>query len=267
MSARAQGVPALAASQTGERAAGAPAVLQPVARLIPPTLRLLPWSQVAAAVTIAAIIVANARSQEWAGVGSISSGLRFAAAALALSAAFVLDDPAQESLAAMPVTLAARRLVRVLPVLAVLTAAWLGLVLFAASAGSLTGPQELPTIALSLEALVMLLVVLAGAGSGSRLGSDRSGGIAGGLALLGVLAVVPLLPQRLAIWVSADVSTSSWRDAHLRWAALGVFTFLLTAAASADPARRPILLRRRGHRAHGVPTTGGHPPRSHEGSS
>lgn len=185
--------------------------------------------------------------------------VRLAAVALALGAGLVLDDPAAETLAATPTTLAARRALRLLLAVPVLGAAWILVLGLSAQrlpmpaaaatdpsgampAGGVTtavvGTGEMPAGGFTLELAGMVAAALAVAALAIRvLGDGRVGGVVAGPALLALLGAALRLPGRWALF-APHPAHPVWAGAQGRWLlALLVATTVLTAA-SRDPAAR-----------------------------
>ena len=144
--------------------------------------------------------------------------LRLAALGLALGAAFVLDDPTEETLGHVPTPLLLRRALRIALVLPLVTAAWIALV----NAAGTVRPRQggpLPVGDLTIEAATLLAVALCAACAGSRFTSDRLGGIVAAPVVLALVAAAMFLPadQKMILGSPVDVR---WHDAHEWW--LGV---------------------------------------------
>ena len=196
--------------------------------LAAPTVRLASWRALPAAAAVAVAVVQFDGPQV--------TELRMAAIALCIAAAFVLDDPAAQSLAASPTPLLLRRLLRTTLVLPLVAALW-AIVLWRAG--------ESFTTALTFELVAMLVVTLAVAAAATALVPDGRGGLAAGPVLLIMLtAALLMLPSAWTLF-ARDPTDPAWQASHNRWAlllAIGVATFL---AASRDPAARRSLRRPR----------------------
>ena len=186
-----------------------------------PTARLASWRAVPAAGAV--------------GVATVQLGgpqvieLRLAAIALCLAAAFVLDDPAAQSLAASPSPLLFRRLLRTTLLLPLVAGLW-AIVLWHAG--------ESATTALTIELATMLAVVLAAAAAATPWVADGRGGLAAAPTLLIMLAAALLVLPAAWTLFARDPADPAWEAAHIRWAlvlALAVATLLV---ASRDPANR-----------------------------
>ncbi len=137
--------------------------------------------------------------------------VRLAAACGALGAAFLLDDPAGRSTPTVPVPRLARDLARV-AVAVPPVAMWWAVILLAAAR------PHLPAAALTLEAATLLTAAVALAAAARRRVPDGGAGVVAGPAVLGLVAVIWVLPRLLALAVAPD--DPQWTVAHHRWAVL-----------------------------------------------
>lgn len=171
------------------------------------------------------------------------ASLRLAALLLSAGAAFALDDPAASTLAPSPTSPLARQALRLGVLLATLAALWTALVVVASVLAGVA-PSALPVGAVTLEASAMLAFALAVTAAAHRT-TDGRGGVAGSSALL--LAMLAALigqqrwPRHLTLF-PFDASDPAWALAHVRWAGVLVVAVVVLAAASSDPARRPLAL-------------------------
>ena len=108
---------------------------------------------------------------------------RVTAVLLCLGLAFVLDDPAAESTAHLPVPPSFRRAMRILLAAPAAAVPW-WLALTFGSRAPIPG-LRVPWGALGLEFAAMSAVALAASAFGARLASDRLGGVAAGPTFLG----------------------------------------------------------------------------------
>ena len=198
--------------------------------LVRPTARLASWSALPAADAVALAMLQFDAPQV--------IELRLAAIALCVGAAFVLDDPAAQSLAASPTPLLFRRLLRIVLLVPLVGVLW-AVVLWHAGASF--------TTALTLELATMLVVTLAAAALAAPLAPDGRGGLAAAPALLITLtAALLLLPAGWTLFV-ADPADPAWETSHLRWALLlgaAVAAFLAASRDPANPRARVGRLRR-----------------------
>jgi len=158
----------------------------PLRELIRPTLRTIRWGGLAGSALPAAFVVWHFHNQPDPGASTSAFGLRVAAVMLALGLAFVLDDPTEDTTGSTPVSVLARRGLRVGLTLPPMLLFWLLLRAYAGGAH--------PTWPFVLEAIAFAAVGLAGAALGSRLMSDRLGGPAGAGSVVIVALVAALLP-------------------------------------------------------------------------
>lgn len=233
--------------------------------LVRPVARLVPWWHLAAGATIALLIVWHARRVPYATLDSIVSAIRLAAIPLVLSAAFLLDDPTEDTLSGTPVPIGVRRALRLVPALVLVAGVWCALLVIAERAPAihdvlarrLAGGDPrvdgwvLPWVALSIEATTLLGLAFAAAGYGLRLSADRSGGMVATATVLGAVVVASLIPPRWSLMLRPEVAEGMWRAAHVRWACLACLALVLLVHASRDPGRPPLTARLRdaaGHR-------------------
>jgi UDP-N-acetylmuramyl pentapeptide phosphotransferase/UDP-N-acetylglucosamine-1-phosphate transferase len=141
--------------------------------------------------------------------------LRVAALLVCMGAAFVLDDPTEETIGHVPTRLLLRRGVRVALLLPVAAGTWAVLVHFAGDVTRREG-GPLPVGDLTLEAATILLIALSAACLGARLTSDRLGGIAAAPIVLAIVALAMFLPadQKLILGSASD---PRWEDVHEVW--------------------------------------------------
>ena len=164
--------------------------------------------------------------------GPVVLELRLAAVALAAGAAFVLDDPAAETIAASPTPLLFRNLLRAALALPLVAALWTVLLLYADVA---------PAWALTLELAAMLAATLAIAALAAPLVPDGRGGVAAAPALLVLLGAAALaLPDGLTLFAAGPLD-ARWGASHERWASVLVAAILAFVYASLDPGRARLL--------------------------
>jgi hypothetical protein len=186
------------------------------ALLVPSLLRALPRTRLAFGVTAAFAVV-------WllsADPGSTRTILVLQSAALALSLALasILDEPAADTVAALPPTLLFRRGLTITVALPAVLAAWAGLVSLSGVAAGLAGAMTL-----QFGALVLLTLALAAA-------LARGEAVAGPLVVLMFLSLQSVAPE----W-ALDPELGDWRwDAP--WAGSSAGALLALLLASRDPA-------------------------------
>jgi fluoroquinolone transport system permease protein len=157
-----------------------------------PLLRAVRWPALLASFAPALGVVAYVRSDEYGDAGEILVSLRLAALSLAVGLAFVLDDPSEEMTAPAPVSLLARRAVRIALTLPGALVWWLGLFAVARSASYVDVP--LPAGPLLIEVAALAAAALGGSALGGRYLADRLGGPAGAAAAVLAAIAVSVLP-------------------------------------------------------------------------
>lgn len=165
--------------------------------------------------------------------------LRAAALAFGLGLAFLLDDPARHTTAAVPTRRPVRIGLRVAFVVPFAVLWWTAALLL------IPGRTRPPVGAVSLEAAATALLALAAAAVAVRLTQVTEPGITLAAGLLPTaLAAALLLPDR---WTLVAAATDPrWDGAHVRWAVLLVVAALVGAYSTAEPARRRRPRRRSG---------------------
>ncbi|MFJ2392551.1 ABC transporter [Streptomyces sp. NPDC087843] len=157
--------------------------------------------------------------------------LRGAALVLAVGLAFLLDDPARHTTAAVPARRPLRSGLR-MALVAPAAALWWTVAL-------LLVPERTrpPAGALTLEAAAIAATALAAASAAVRFTDRTEPGPAVATGLLVTAMTVPtlLLPERWALVVA--VNDPHWDAAHERWAAVLAAAALLCAACCTEPAR------------------------------
>ncbi|GGR02826.1 ABC transporter [Streptomyces pilosus] len=211
----------------------------PVAQLLRPVARTLPWWTLAAGGGLGLLLAAAPRlTGDGASGGSVPTALRAAALAFALGAAFWLDDPARHTTAAVPARRALRHGLR-LALLAPVAALWW-------TAALLLVPQPVrpPVAGITVEAATALALALTGAACAVHRGDGTRPGpaVAGFLLVTAVLS--PLLcPEDWALFVAPG--DERWPAAHDRWAVLLGVVLVAGAACLTEPLRRHRLRRLR----------------------
>lgn len=176
-----------------------------------PLLRAVRWPALLASFAPALGVVLYVRSDEYGDAGEALVSLRLAALSLAVGLAFVLDDPSEEMTAPAPVSLLARRAVRIALTLPGALVWWLGLLGLARSASY--GDVSLPAGPLLIEVVALAAVALGGSAVGGRLLADRLGGPAGAAAAALAAIAVSALPWGRPLVVQipgAPGYASSW---------------------------------------------------------
>ncbi|MET7293414.1 ABC transporter [Streptomyces griseoloalbus] len=220
------------------------------AALLRPVVRTVPWRTTAAAAVLGLLLAATPRlTGNQADGWQALSALRGSAVAFALGAAFLLDDPARHTTAAVPTRRAVRHGLRLALVLPVAALWWTVAVL-------LVPPAVRPPVAgITVEAATILALALSGAAFAIHRGDRTHPGrtVAGALLTTAVLA--PLLtPGSWALFVPPE--DARWAVAHDRWA---VLLCAVLVAAVALGATEPV--RRAGPRGLRSPSGTSGPPR------
>ncbi|MFI1958497.1 ABC transporter [Streptomyces althioticus] len=217
-----------AAGNTPAREARRGALLQ----LVRPVARTVPWWALAAGGGLGLLAAALPRLSggevtPWAGV----TALRAAALCFALGAAFLLDDPARQTTAAVPVRRVLRHALRCAFVLPPAAAWWTAAVLLV--------PAEArpPAGDITLEAATALALALAGAAFAVRSrGAGRPGQVVAASLLVTAVLAPLLTPSRWSLFsVPAD---PRWADAHGHWTLLLGAALLAVAVCCVEPVRR-----------------------------
>jgi len=170
-----------------------------------------------------------------AGIALIAVGSRagvmsrwsFAAAMVAATTAFVLDDPAGSTLAATATSLPVRRLLRASAAVVAAGLWWIGAVALATHRVG-----AVPMRALTLEFATFVAVALAASAAAARLGDRTGGGYAGAIVAL-VYFATGFLPSQP--WLPFP-SEPTAPGAVARLAVILVVAVTALAATSRDPA-------------------------------
>ncbi|WP_320785041.1 ABC transporter [Streptomyces sp. CRN 30] len=209
--------------------------LRDVRTLARPVARTVPWRALAAAGGTGLLL---AGLPGWAdrepAAGAVLLGLRGAALAGGLGLAFLLDDPARHTTAAVPVPRPLRQVLRAVTVAPLVVLWWTAVLLVV--------PADVrpPAADVTLEAGAVALLAVAGAAAVLRTTHHTTPGrgVATGL-LLAAVAAPLLLPHDWDLFVQP--TDPRWPTSHDRWAVV-----LATAAAGwAWCARETSRIRRR----------------------
>ncbi|MFE7983038.1 ABC transporter [Streptomyces cellulosae] len=229
-------------------------------QLVRPVARTVPWWALAAGGGLGLLAAAVPRLSggevtPWAGV----TALRAAALCFALGAAFLLDDPARRSTAAVPVRRVLRHALRYALVLPPAAAWWTAAVLLV--------PEEArpPAGDVTLEAATTLALALAGAAYAvRRRGADRPGQ-AVSASLLTAAVLAPLLsPSDWSLFTAPG--DPHWADGHGHWTLLLCGALLAAAVCCTEPVRHIQPVRRLRTRPEGPKGgSGGAAPRDGKG--
>jgi hypothetical protein len=201
-----------------------------VVLLAPPTFRSLRWAGLVAGAVVAvptAMLMSGGHSSD----GPISA-MRMAAGAIALGAAFLLDDPTEDLLAHVPTSLLLRRVERIAIALPAIAATWLLADLLVPHSAR----SPLPFGAMSLELAALVAAALALSATAGRAVPEGMGGVAAAPLLLALVTGAIALPKGHRLFISGPWE-EQWHAAHGRWrwvlgAAIVVFVW-----QSLDPGR------------------------------
>lgn len=205
------------------------------AALLRPTVRTMPWRAIGAAGSLGLLLAAAPRlTGDDADARLALNALRAAAVAFALGAAFVLDDPARHTTAAVPTRRAVRHGLRVLLVAPVAAVWWTAALLL------VPGPVRPPAAGITLEAATALALALAGAALAIHRGdSTRPGQAVAAFLLVGSVLGPLLVPGRWALFVPPG--DPRWAAAHDRWTVLLCAAVVVGAVCATEPRRRVTL--------------------------
>ncbi|WP_240661244.1 MULTISPECIES: ABC transporter [unclassified Streptomyces] len=200
--------------------------------LVRPLARTLPWRMIAAAGVLGLLLAAAPRlAGDDANVWLAVTALRTSAVAFALGAAFLLDDPARHTTAAVPTRRAVRHGLRLALLAPVAAGYWTGALLL------VPGPLRPPAGAVTVEAAAVLALAL----TGSAFALHRGDGVRPGQAVAGFLlasaVLAPLLtPGSWALFVAPG--DPRWAAGHDRWALLLCAVLAAGAVCATEPVRR-----------------------------
>ncbi|MEU1450634.1 ABC transporter [Streptomyces avermitilis] len=213
--------------EAGSRRAGARGIggeYAVIRALLGPVLRTLPWRALAVAGALGLVFAGLPRLWSWESLPP----LRAAALCLALGLAFLLDDPARHTTAAVPTRRPVRTGLRLALVAPVAALWWTAVLLLA--------PGRPPAGPVTLEAAALAALALAGAASAVRWSDAAEPGAATAAWLLfAASAGVLLLPGRWSLYVGP--ADPQWGAGHVRWAALLAVGVLVWAVAGPEPLR------------------------------
>ncbi|MFD6306489.1 ABC transporter [Streptomyces sp. NPDC060223] len=204
--------------------------------LLRPVWRSLPRRALAAGAALGLLIAGapwllSVSREGWPGLDV----LRAAALAFGLGLAFLLDDPARHTTAAVATPRPVRIGLRVAFAVPFAALWWTGALLLV--------PEDVrpPVGAVTLEAAAVAALALAGAAVVVRCTEAAEPGVAVAGVLLGTgLYAALLVPDRWALVV--PVNDPRWGGAHDRWAGILVVAVVVGAAAWVEPLRRRTVL-------------------------
>lgn len=179
---------------------------------------------------VVCIAVVDLSMRMGGGEGVAIRRLQMGTVMIAAFTAFVVDDPAESTLAASPTPLRARRLHRVVLVLPSLSAAWA----VAAARAGLLGDMWAPVGRLfALEGLMYSAVAVAVTGAVIRLGHSGPAAMAGTCVVLALSFVAVAIPPPWSPVPSSPLAPG----ATARMLTLTALAALVAAWAARDPAR------------------------------
>lgn len=181
--------------------------------LLRPTARAIGWSPPIWAAILASLYVLKEAPNAF--IDYRIFVLRVGALFLCMGAAFVLDDPTEETIGHVPTPLLLRRSLRIALLIPLAAGAWGVLVYFAGEVPRRAG-GPVPVGDLTLEAATLLLIGLSAACLGARLTSDRLGGVAAGPVVLALVGAAMFLPYDYKLIVGS-ASDPRWAEAHDMW--------------------------------------------------
>jgi fluoroquinolone transport system permease protein len=202
--------------------------------LLVPVLRTLPWRALGAAGGVGLLLAGMPRwlidADEWLGLNL----LRAVALTFALGLAFLLDDPARHTTAAVPTRRPVRQALRVALVTPLAVLGW--------AAALLLVPDDIrpPLGDVTLEAAGTFVLALAASAVAVRFTETPEPGQAVAAAVLTSAVVVPLLlPGRWAMFVG--VRDERWAASHDRWVWVLVGAVVVWAVCGPERLRRRSL--------------------------
>lgn len=165
--------------------------------------------------------------------------LRCPTIVLAATAALFLDDVAAPLLDVAPLGRARRRAIDAMVAVVLVLATWAvtAMIGFMLVDGPHLVPASFPWGASLLEVVALTALSFAVMCAFGRFVGGRSGPRVA--MSIGVVAVMTMSNDRLHRWMWWDLPVGQqWRDAHLRWAVLGMAAVVVAIGLSRDPARR-----------------------------
>lgn len=195
--------------------------------LLRPLLSAVRWQPSIGAIALAALLLALKADDLGAG-GTALMLLRGVAALLALGAAFLLDDPAANTVAGSPTSLAWRRSHRLALLAMLVGTPWTLAVLAVQSRGT-----DVPIAGLTLELATLLAVGLAAGAIITRWTDAPEPGVFAAPLTVGILLTAFRLPEQCALFVPRG---PLWGPAHERWALVLAAAVLAFLQCTRDPA-------------------------------
>lgn len=210
--------------------------------LLVPTWRALPWRPIAAGGGLGlALISLPVVFSAPVDLDIQVKLMRLAALAGALGATFLLDEPSRSITCAVPTSRLLRHGLRAMLVLPA-AALWWVMTLSIAWYGTQEGLRGiLPLPSLTVEAAALLAVAVALSATTPRFRDSAVGGPTAAAALLGLIAVLWMLPESVTLLVWPD--DPRWAQAHVAWAGLLLIAVGAFLALSREPLRTRAYLR------------------------
>ena len=200
-------------------------------------LRAMRWQALVVGAALGAALIGLSHVLEGGLLGSVHLGIVFGTLATVVGAAFVLDDPAATTLAAVPVTLRRRTTLR-------LTLGLL-LLLLSLAAFAVLAWEALAHLEMAGQAIGLATVGIAGSVLAGRLAGWQHPGVAGAATVAAVVVADALgfLPGEALLTGGAPVAHTIATLAT--WAVLVASAFVVMAWATTDPAQHPTPTRPR----------------------
>ena len=189
--------------------------------------RAMRWSPLGIAAAVATTVVIAQRN------ASAAKPLEAISIVLASALGYLFDDPAADTLDALPRSLLLRRLDRVGCALIPTASVWIALVWIQRPASS----NELSALSAMFAGLVGLS--LGAAGIACRRPPAGRGGLYVGPALLALLIISTTFPPRWRPLPLGDIP-GGWTAIELRWSTAALVGSMLWLWSSRDRARRPL---------------------------
>jgi hypothetical protein len=161
--------------------------------------------------------------------------LRIGGLLLAIGAAFLFDDPTEETTLHLPVARWLRRGVRICLVAPPMAVFWTLLVAVALR-GSIDR-TPFPRGALGLELTGMIVAAMAVSVTAAQFVPERMGGVAAGPITIALFVTAYLLPGRLTLFPSSPLH-AYWAHAHTLWRLVLAAAVTVLAIGCRDPFRR-----------------------------
>ncbi len=199
--------------------------------LVRPTIRAIRWSPFLAVVPLGALVMVVGRAAD---TPAPMANLPAMALLLAASTGFVLDDPAEDTIASTPTPLLVTRVVRIAVALPLALACWAAAVVHAGlgrvSVYLTVGFVAQCTVALGIAAAATLVV-----------GRSRAGLVSA----FGLVLVFVVVPFAFDVSLALTPTSQTWGHLYGRWLVVGALGLLSMALASSGPATRGALVPRR----------------------